>query len=216
MLIKFRKTFAMTQALVLALSVTTSCKGRSGQTIEVSPTPPTAPAPGSNPTKPDSSNFPGSKDPFGTSQKDFPDSGDPFGSPSSSGTPSGSGNASANPNPGSGTANPSPSAPAPAPSPVPTPAPAIDISKLSNCDRYNTSHFGGGYGSPFLSNGVWLGYQDPQRTIPCLLAIPKCSTAGFGTKFCKGPLTLSKDSADFSDSSICVLDYTPSATCPGT
>ena len=214
MLIKFSKVSAMTQALTLVLSLVVSCKGRSGQTIEVSPTPPTAPSPGAPTAKPDSSNFPGSKDTFGNYKKENPDSSDPFGGSPSTSTPSGSGNVSANPNTGSGTAN--PSSPVPTPTPTPTPAPAPLPSNLSNCDRYNTSHYGGGYGSPFLSNGVWLGYQDLQRTVPCLLAIPKCSTAGYGTKFCKGPLTLAKDSADFSDSSICVLDYTPSTTCPGT
>ena len=207
MLIKFRKISAMTQALTLVFSFTVSCKGRSGQTIEVSPTPPSAPSPGAPPISPNS------KDPFGTYKKDNPDSSDPFGGSPSTSTPGGSGNASANPNPGNGPANPSP------PAPAPTPAPALLPSNLSNCDRYSPDHFGGGYGTPFLSNGVWLGHQantKPLPTVPCLLTIPKCSTAGYGTKFCKGPLTLAKDSADFSDSSICVLDYTPSATCPGT
>ncbi|MCX6104946.1 MAG: hypothetical protein NTY08_03845 [Proteobacteria bacterium] len=206
MLIKFRKISAMIQALTLVFSFTVSCKGRSGQTIEVSPTPPSAPSPGAPPISQNS------KDPFGTYKKDNPDSSDPFGGSPSSSSPSGAGNANANTNTGSGIASPT----SPSPSPSPTPAPAPPTSNLSNCDRYNTEHFGGGYGPPFLSNGVWLGYQDSQRTVACLLAIPKCSTAGYGTKFCKGPLTLAKDSADFSDSSICVLDYTPSATCPGT
>ena len=209
MLIKFRKLSATTLALALVLTtLAASCKGRSGQTIEVSPTPPSAPSPGAPPISPNS------KDPFGTYKKDYPDSGDPFGGSPPSSPPSGSGDASANPSPGAGTVN--PASPLPGPTPAPTPAPTSNPSNLSNCDRYNTSHFGGGYGSPFLSNGVWLGYQDQQEKVRCLLTIPKCSTAGYGTKFCKGPLTLAKDSADFSDSSICVLDYTPSATCPGT
>ena len=188
--------------LSFGLAVLAGCKGRSSQTIEVNPVPPkapTSPGPSANGTGKVSPN-PSFYDQFDSTPSpkpsNLPSAPAPVGQPAGPGV---------SPNP----------SPSPSPNPIPAPSPSPNTTP-ADCDR-NASHFGTGYGSPFEKNGVWLSYADQGETQTCALAVPHCSAnggQGYGSKFCKGRLTLAKD-VDPSDGmphndAICVVQYGPS------